>query len=108
MILGLASHFRKWCRQRRRTGSILPTSGLVEQNNFWLARDSLSIDRKRQWRFQIPRTGLMTRSDARTLLFRHVWCPKSFGASLLYVGGFAPQLKWLICREAQPQRRLGS
>ncbi len=40
MILGLASHFRKWCRQRRRTGSILPTPGLVEQNNFWLARQN--------------------------------------------------------------------
>src|SRR5712692_8584733 len=40
------------------------------------------------------------------LLFRHVWCLKSFGVSLLYVGAFAPHLKWLICRGAEPRRRL--
>src|ERR1700676_3172465 len=46
MILGLASHLRKWCRQRRRTGSILPASGLVEQNNFWLSPSSARNVRK--------------------------------------------------------------
>src|SRR5260370_5378584 len=46
LILRLAFELRKWCRQRRRTGSILPTSGLVEQNNFWLARDSRTIAQK--------------------------------------------------------------
>jgi hypothetical protein len=92
----------KWL-QGRLTGLIRRTT-----NNFRVARDSLSIGRKRQWRFQILRTGLTTRSDRCTSPFPTCRCPKSFGASLLHVGGFAPQLEWSICGKAQPQRRLGS
>jgi hypothetical protein len=49
----------------------------------------------------MPSTGLMTRSDGRASLFSDLsGVPKALALLFLYVGGFASQLKWLICRGA--------
>ena len=51
----------------------------------------------------------MTRSDGRASLCSDMsGVPKALALLFLYVGGFASQLKWLICRGAQPRIRLDS
>jgi hypothetical protein len=59
------------------TIDIQSTPALLDPDNFRVVRDSLSIGRKRQWRFQILRTGLTTRSDRCTSPFPTCRCPKS-------------------------------